>query len=54
MPWKCPACSSNIGHSEADALPRLGVLYRCHICRLELVLDPALNKLVLAPLSEKT
>jgi len=54
VPWKCPACTSNIAHSEADATPRPLVLYRCHICRLELVYDPALNKLVLAPLLEKS
>jgi hypothetical protein len=52
MPWTCPACSLAIKHSDQDANPRPGVVYRCHICRLELVLDKSSNKLVLAPLRE--
>jgi len=31
-------------------MPRLGLRYRCHICRLELILDPRTEKLVLAPM----
>jgi len=30
--------------------PRLGERYRCHICRLELTLDPTTNKLTVTPL----
>jgi rubredoxin len=51
--WKCPACSEAIRHDHEEA-PRQGVIYRCHVCRLELVLDPKKNKLVLAPLPPKT
>ena len=39
MPWKCPACTQEIRHDPTDDAPRLGVLYRCHVCRMELVLD---------------
>lgn len=53
MPWTCPACSLAIKHSDQDANPRPGVVYRCHICRLELILDASSNKLVLAPLRER-
>ena len=53
MPWICPACSLAIKHTDQDANPRPGVVYRCHICRLELILDPSSNKLVLAPLRER-
>ena len=53
MPWTCPACSLAIKHADQDANPRPGVVYRCHICRLELILDPSSNKLVLAPLRER-
>jgi hypothetical protein len=30
----------------------LGTAYRCHICRLELVLDPDANHLVVAPMRD--
>jgi hypothetical protein len=53
MPWTCPACSLAIRHSEQETTPRMGVVYRCHICRLELILDPSANKLVLAPMRER-
>jgi hypothetical protein len=45
MPWRCPACGIPIRHSEAELAPRLGVRYRCHVCRLELVVDPEDQKL---------
>jgi hypothetical protein len=50
MPWTCPACRTPIHHSESDQRPRVGITYRCHICRLELVADLNHNGLVLAPL----
>jgi hypothetical protein len=53
MPWKCPACDIPIRHSETEYTPRPGVYYRCHVCRLELMLDPATNKLVVRPLEEE-
>ncbi len=49
MPWSCPACRLPIGHNEFENRPRPGQRYRCHVCRLELVLDPQTNKLVPAP-----
>jgi hypothetical protein len=50
MPWRCPACHEQIRHSEFEEKPRLGALYRCHICRLELQLDPATERLKPRPL----
>ncbi|HKB12558.1 MAG TPA: hypothetical protein VKD69_17975 [Vicinamibacterales bacterium] len=50
MPWKCPACQTQIRHGEIDDRPRGDRVYRCHICRLELVLDLAMNRLVVAPM----
>jgi hypothetical protein len=50
MPWRCPACHTQIRHSELELKPRAGERYRCHICRLELVLDPATDKLTVTPL----
>jgi DNA-directed RNA polymerase subunit RPC12/RpoP len=47
---KCPACSSRIVDDRYDgALPREGIVYRCAICRLELVYDPQLDKMRLSP-----
>jgi len=50
MPWKCPACGTNV-KSDADGdKPRVGVVYRCHVCRLELTVDVKNGVLVLVPL----
>jgi hypothetical protein len=46
-PWRCPGCQTFIEH---DTVPRPGVVYRCHVCRLELVIDPVTETLVLAPM----
>jgi rubredoxin len=53
MPWRCPACSIPIRHSEVEDRPRIGQRYRCHVCRLELVFDPHTNKLRVAPLRDE-
>jgi hypothetical protein len=50
MPWQCPACRTPIRYSEIDGRPRQGKVYRCHICRLELVLDTKRDRFTLAPL----
>jgi hypothetical protein len=50
MPWSCPACRTPIRHSETEDRPRPDALYRCHICRLELVLDPRTERLDVAPM----
>lgn len=52
MPWKCPACGTPIRHSDAELKPRVGAHYRCHICRLELVVDPSDEKLTVAPMDD--
>ena len=51
MPWTCPACSLAIRHAERESAPRPGVIYRCHICRFELILDRR-PQAELAPLKE--
>ena len=48
MPWKCPACQIQIAHDGDMPEPRR--VYRCHICRLELILDEHQHKLTVAPL----
>jgi hypothetical protein len=50
MPWRCPACHLPIRHNEVEERPRPDARYRCHICRLELVVDPLTDKLVVAPM----
>jgi hypothetical protein len=50
MPWRCPACRSEIRHNSSDKLPNAAETYRCHVCRLELVFDETFEKMVIAPL----
>jgi hypothetical protein len=47
MYWKCPACGADIRRTEDT--PRPGVVYRCLICRLELILDAPTGRLIVAP-----
>ena len=48
MPWRCPACQIAIQHSEDEEKPRHNHTYRCHVCRLELVLDDHSGRLAVA------
>ena len=50
MPWKCPSCSEQIQHRPDENAPMRGVVYRCHICRLELTPDAPSGKLAVASL----
>jgi hypothetical protein len=50
MSWRCPACEIPIDHTELEDRPRPRVIYRCHVCRLELVLDRATGKLTVPPI----
>ena len=52
MPWKCPACHVAIRHSENESRPRPDAVYRCHICRLELVFNPRTEKMNVAPMRD--
>jgi hypothetical protein len=55
MPWRCPACSTVIRQPESIAtVPRSGIVYRCPVCRLELVVDENTGKLTVAPLPADT
>ena len=51
MPWKCPACQTHIRH-DAE-MPQPNQVYRCHVCRLELVLGPDGHKLTVAPMPDE-
>jgi len=53
MPWRCPACSTPIRPTLlalGQDRPQPSVIYRCNVCRLELVLDEQTNKMTVAPL----
>jgi hypothetical protein len=50
MKWKCPACSTAIVHAARDMPPIAGIVYRCHVCHLELTVDSHTDTLALAPL----
>jgi hypothetical protein len=52
MPWKCPACQTQIAH-DGDR-PESKRVYRCHVCRLELMLDESTGRLTLAPMPLET
>jgi hypothetical protein len=50
MPWTCPACSTDIRHGASETAPSLRTVYRCHVCRLELVVDPHTSKMIVVPI----
>jgi hypothetical protein len=35
-----------IRHEAGEMLPRPGIVYRCHVCRLDLVVDQKLHRLI--------
>jgi len=51
MPWRCPACQTHIEHNAFEESPRPGTVYRCHVCRLELIADPKTDRLTVVPFS---
>lgn len=52
VPWTCPACRLPIQHSESELAPRRKIVYRCHVCRLELVIDDSHSKLIVIPMPD--
>jgi hypothetical protein len=49
MPWRCPACETIIKQHDGEQAPRAGARYRCHVCRLELILSDRSDVLMIAP-----
>jgi transposase-like protein len=45
MPWKCPACETQMAH-DGDH-PEHQRVYRCHVCRLDLVRDESTQNLTM-------
>jgi hypothetical protein len=57
MPWRCPACSTSIRPqliAAGDDAPRLGRVYTCRVCRLELVLSDDGSQMIVTPLDYKS
>ena len=54
MSLKCPACSSEIQKHGYELLLMPGIIYRCPVCRLELLLDRDGYEMQLAPLARDT
>ena len=52
MPWRCPVCDATVQHT--GPLPLEDVVYRCHVCRLDLVTNPETGKMRLAPFDVDT
>jgi hypothetical protein len=47
MTWRCPACQTEVRHVNHETKPLPWAVYRCHICRLELRLDPTTGGLTI-------
>ncbi len=55
MPWRCPACRTEIRHDPGESRPSPTAAYRCHVCRLDLRFDAVSSRMEIAPLhSEHT
>jgi hypothetical protein len=39
MVWRCPGCRLPLHQVGADRVAKRKVTYRCHVCRLDLVVD---------------
>jgi hypothetical protein len=52
MPWECPGCRASIRLpliAADDYVPRPNYVYRCHGCRLDLVLSADRQRMIAAP-----
>ena len=47
--WRCSVCQTPIEHSVVEKAPRSGQLYRCPVCRLDLVWNSTTGTLIAAP-----
>jgi hypothetical protein len=52
MVWKCPACQTSIRHNEVEVRPLPEKVYRCPICRLELVFDGHSETMTVTPMRD--
>ena len=47
--WRCSACQTPIEHNVVEKAPRAGQLYRCPVCRQDLVWNSSTGRLMAAP-----
>lgn len=47
---RCPACQSHIQLSTGEPHPRPRAVYRCHVCRLELLWNVLDQRFDVAPM----
>jgi DNA-directed RNA polymerase subunit RPC12/RpoP len=53
--WKCPNCWTPVSRLPTEWSPQIGKVYRCPICRLDLMFDVQEGKrLELAPIRTDT
>jgi hypothetical protein len=50
MPWRCPACRTEIRPTPLDLRPDPQDDYRCHVCHLDLRFNPATETMDVVPL----
>jgi DNA-directed RNA polymerase subunit RPC12/RpoP len=43
MPWTCPACRTRVQHTSE--LPQPDRVYRCPVCRLDMLYDTLTGKM---------
>lgn len=46
-PWECPACRTPIRYHDYERV--LSPPYRCHVCKLQLVIQKVTDQLVAGP-----
>jgi hypothetical protein len=47
MPWRCPSCHVEIQHTTEFPYPEC--VYRCPVCRLNLLFDIKIKKMLPVP-----
>ena len=46
MPWPCPNCGVHVGTgAPSQPEPRVGTIYTCPVCHLELAFNPTTKKM---------
>jgi len=54
VPWNCPNCWYPLTHRPTELAPQIHKIYRCPICKVDLVFDPQKRELVFAPFEPDT
>jgi len=49
MAWHCPACRTQIRLPRDESRPEPISVYRCHVCHLDLQVDPTGDQMMITP-----